>query len=67
MELEARLEALRSKGLHTIFFRNAGVAFQFYTGENPQRSDWRKFLTIDRYYDTFTEALDAECDRHGCA
>jgi len=56
------------KVLYNIVFRNIGVALQFYdaTKVKPNKSYypaaeyWKAGLTIDKYYPTLEEAIDAE-------
>ena len=55
-----KIESLRDCGLYEILFRNAGVGCVFYTGPSDLPKNWRDSLVVDRYYPTFTEAIDAE-------
>lgn len=66
MEMLKVIEKART--IYNISYRNAGVGFLFY---NPTKvypggsknEEWRKSLTVDRYYDTFEQAVKAEFDR----
>jgi hypothetical protein len=73
------LNALQQVGLHEIAFRNAGVGLQFFIPavweektrrvwdevyrETGMPDDWRQGLVVDRYYETFEEAVEAEYRR----
>ena len=68
----------RAKCIYNIHYCNAGVGFCFYDSEKdpqelrdrfigdmniPENISWRKALTMDKYYPTFEEAVDAEYKR----
>jgi hypothetical protein len=65
--LEDKIAHLRSVGLYEIMFRNAGVGCLFYTGpyddEGYPPSLWKQHLSVERYYPSFTAAIDAEYER----
>lgn len=54
-----------AKSIYNIHYCRAGIGFIFY--EPPkgfktdlQHNDWKKYLTVDSYYNTFEEAVEAE-------
>lgn len=66
------IEELREAGLHSIFFRNAGVGIQFYeppdgfeieVGLGVRDNKWRDYLIVRKYYPTLEEAVNAEVAR----
>jgi hypothetical protein len=67
LSIEDKLDHLRSVGLYDIMFRNAGVGCLFYTGpyddEGFPPGQWKQHLSVDRYYSSFTVAIDAEYER----
>jgi hypothetical protein len=49
--------------IYEICYRNAGVGIIFYYGILPPPDDWRSKLSVERYYDSFEEAIGGEYDR----
>lgn len=53
-----------AKVIYDIHYCRAGVGFMFYAGPPVNGmdvpSEWRRHLTVDRYYPTFEEAVAAE-------
>jgi hypothetical protein len=54
---------IEERCVYNIHFANGGVAFQFYIGESQDDPDWRKDLTIYKYYPTIADAIDGEYER----
>jgi len=54
----------RKKSIYDIHFCRAGVGFLFYKPPKgfkiTKNSDWRKYLTVEKYYKNITEATKAE-------
>lgn len=63
--LEFKITALRDAGLYDIMFRNAGVGCLFYEGPRDDdgfavTGEWKRHLVVNKYYPTFSQAIDAE-------
>ncbi len=57
-----------AKNIYDIHYCRAGIGFLFYEPPkgfetNLQHDDWKKYLTVDRYYDTFEKAVNAEYEK----
>lgn len=61
----------KEKSIYDIHYCRAGVGFVFYEPPNGHdinkrfndsinRDYWRKYLKVDKYYPTFTKAVNAE-------
>lgn len=61
-------EIEKRKLIYNIHYCLCGVGFQFYDPPKGLKvdlmgSEWRKYLTTDRYYPTFEKAVKAEFKR----
>jgi len=61
---------IKRNRLYNIYFRNAGVALQFYNppkefdGDDlPIPFNWRKYLTPIKYHKTFEDAVNYEYEK----
>jgi trehalose-6-phosphate synthase len=69
MTIMKKLHAIEDKKcIYDIHYCRAGVGFLFY--EPPQegevdmtKSEWKKYLKVDKYYPSFKEAVGAEYKR----
>lgn len=52
-----------NKRVYSISYRNAGVGFLFFDSDFELTDKWRDNLTIERYYKTFEDAVNAEYKR----
>ena len=57
----------KEKIIYDIHYCNAGVGIKFYNppagykrSEDYHNQDWRKYLTVDQYYPTFVQCINAE-------
>jgi len=58
----------KAKNIYDIHYCRAGIGFLFYDPPegfetNLQYDDWKEYLTVDTYYKTFEQAVDAEYKR----
>lgn len=60
--LSDKINLLREHGLYNIFFRNAGVACQFFTGALPN-IDYSKDFKVYAYYNDLESSVNAEIKR----
>lgn len=74
MDTIEKLHAIQAaKIIYNILYRAAGVGFLFYTPLPPEAGtpgymppeNWQQGLSVDHYYPTFEEAVDAEYARLG--
>lgn len=59
-------EIEEKKCIYNIHYCNAGVGFNFYDGPSSiieAGENWREYLSTDKYYPTFEEAVKGEWDR----
>ncbi len=56
-------EIEKKKCIYDIHYCNAGVGFIFYTGPKDYPFNWRTFLSVERYYPTFEEAVKGEWEK----
>lgn len=61
-------EIEKKKSIYNIHYCGAGVGFIFYEGPEilPAEilpADWKRFLTVEKYYPTFENAVQEEWDK----
>ena len=65
--LEKLHEIENAKIIYDIHYCRAGIGFLFYeppttldVPENMYPKNWKDYLVVERYYDTFEEAVESE-------
>jgi len=59
-------EIEEKKCIYNVHYCNAGIGFSFYEGPNSideAGENWRNYLSTDKYYPTFEDAVKGEWDR----